>query len=60
MRVSRNTGRNSSAPTHTQTTMNAWSHVQARRRQTIQGGQSIRYSGTDSKYQSKITIVEAA
>jgi hypothetical protein len=44
MCVSHITGRNISAPTRTQRTLNAWSQVQARRRESIQGYQSIRYS----------------
>jgi hypothetical protein len=59
MCVSRNTGRNYSAPTRTQTTLNAWSQVQARRRQTRQGYQSVRYSDIDSREHSKINIVES-
>jgi hypothetical protein len=44
MCVSRITGRNKSAPTRTQRTLNAWSQVQASRRESIQGYQSVRYS----------------
>jgi hypothetical protein len=51
--------RNSSAPTRAQTTLNTWSHVQARRRQTRRGYQSVRYSYTDSTEQSTINNFEA-
>jgi hypothetical protein len=44
MCLSRNTGRKSSAPTHSQITLNAWSHVQARRHQNRQGCQLARHS----------------
>jgi hypothetical protein len=44
MCVSGITGRNTSAPTHTKRTMNAWSQVQAHRRESRQGYRSVRYS----------------
>jgi hypothetical protein len=44
MCVSCITGRNTSAPTRTQRTLNAWSQVQARRRESRHGYQSVRYS----------------
>jgi hypothetical protein len=44
MCVSRIMGRNTSAPTHTQRALNAWSQVQARQREFRQGWQSVRYS----------------
>jgi hypothetical protein len=52
-------GRNSSAPTRAQTTLNAWYHVQARRRQNRQGYQSARYSDIEFTDQSTINIFEA-
>jgi hypothetical protein len=48
MCLSRNMGRNSSAPNRSQMTLNAWSRVQARRRQNRQGYQSARYYDSDS------------
>jgi hypothetical protein len=59
MCISCNTGRNSSAPTHSQTRINTWSHVQARRCQNRQGYQSAIYSDSESTDQSTINIVEA-
>jgi hypothetical protein len=50
MCISLNTARNSAAPTHSQTMMNAWYHVQARQRRNRQGYQSDRYSDSDSAY----------
>jgi hypothetical protein len=40
-------------------TLNAWYHVQARRRQNMQGYQSARYSNSESTDQSTIDIAEA-
>jgi hypothetical protein len=44
MCLSRNTRRNYAAPTRSQMTMNARSHIQARNHQIRQGYQSARYS----------------
>jgi hypothetical protein len=44
MCVSSITGRNTSVPTSTKRTLNAWTQVQARRRESRQGYQSVRYS----------------
>jgi hypothetical protein len=44
MCVSRIKGRNTSAPTRTQRTLNTWYQVQVRRRESRQGYQSVRYS----------------
>jgi hypothetical protein len=59
MCVSRNTDRNSSAPTCTRTTLNEWSQVQDRRRQNIQGYQSDIYSDIDTREHATINNVEA-
>jgi hypothetical protein len=59
MCVSRNTGRNSSAPTRTQTTLNEWSQVQDRQRQNKPGYQSASYSDIDPREQATINNVEA-
>jgi hypothetical protein len=48
MCLSRNTGRNSVAPTHSQTMLHAWFHVHVRRRQIRQWYQLDRYSDSDS------------
>jgi hypothetical protein len=44
MCISRIMGRNTPAPTRTQRTLNEWSQVQSRRRDSRQGYQSVRYS----------------
>jgi hypothetical protein len=49
MCVSRNTGKNSLAPTRTQMTLNEWYQVQDRGRQNRQGYQSARYSEIDPR-----------
>jgi hypothetical protein len=59
MCVSRITGRNTSAPTRTQTTLNEWSQVQDRRRQNRQGYQSVSYSDIDPREHATINNVEA-
>jgi hypothetical protein len=41
-------GRNTSAPIRTQRTLNAWTQVQARRRKSRQGYQSVRYSDNET------------
>jgi hypothetical protein len=48
MCVSGITGRNTSAPTSTQRTLNAWTQVQARRRESRQGYESVRYSDNET------------
>jgi hypothetical protein len=59
MCVSCNTGRNTSAPTRTQTTLDQWSHVQDRRRQNRQGFQSASYSDIEPIEHATIKNVEA-
>jgi hypothetical protein len=62
MCVSRITGRNTSAPTHKKTTMNARSQVQARRRESRQGYQSVRYSDNvtlDQEVNTNLTHTDA-
>jgi hypothetical protein len=59
MCVSRNTGRNSSTPSRTQTTLNEWSHVQDHQLQNIQGYQSARYSYIDPREHATINNVES-
>jgi hypothetical protein len=56
--VSRNTARNSSAPTRTQTTLNKWSQVQYHRHQNRQGRQSARYSDIDPREHATINNIE--
>jgi hypothetical protein len=48
MCVSRITGSNTSAPNHTQRTLNAWIQVQAHRRESRQRCQSVRYSDNET------------
>jgi hypothetical protein len=60
MCVSRTTGRNTSAPTRTQTTLNDWAQVRDRQRQNEQGYQSASYSGIDPIENATINNVEAA
>jgi hypothetical protein len=59
MCVSRITGRNTSTPTRTQTTLNEWAQVQDHRRQNRQGYQSASCSDIDTREQATINIVEA-
>jgi hypothetical protein len=57
MCVSRNMGRNSSAPTHTQTTLNEWSQVEDRPHQNRQGYQSTIYSDIDPREHATVEML---
>jgi hypothetical protein len=59
MCVSRITGRNTSTPTLTQTTLNEWAQVQDLRRKNRQGCQSARYYAIEPITHATINNVEA-